>query len=265
MTTVNTPPYPHQSVVAVDFDATLVRWDALNVYHESALQGAREALQEIKADGRQVAIFTSRLDPTWLLESGNDYETQYNYIKDTLERLDIPFDFITGSKIPAYGYIDDKAITFVGNWPAAMASYRSGIDPYSLGWLAGIFQGEGSITFRGASGVELSVGMTDWDEVYRFFRLVQCGNVRMDNKHGNPDKPMYRWYVGNKGDVDRVLRLMIPLLGNRRLARALEALERMGAPWGINMTAIPVTIEAGTASQGALVAVAYDLGTISEA
>jgi len=230
------PPHTGKDTVAIDFDRTCVDWQPLDFYHEVAIPGAKEAAEELRATGKTIAIFTSRLDPTWLLQSGNDYETQYRYVKSTLTRLGIPFDYITGNKVVASKYIDDAAITFDGSWDRAMASYRSGISPYDLAWAAGLFEGEGSISFSGSrNGVHLQLSMTDKDVIDKFARVVGAGKVYGPEVRGPSHwKSIYHWSLRHSYEVSRIIRMLIPFLGERRAAKAHEALVRLESnrgPW----------------------------------
>ena len=106
-----------KNVVCVDFDATIFPWGPLINYEAEPLPGAVEAMKAIKASGKQIAIFTSRMSDRWLAYSGNSKEEQYNYVAAMCDAWDIPWDEITGEKIPTIAYIDDKAIEFTGdNW-----------------------------------------------------------------------------------------------------------------------------------------------------
>lgn len=109
-------PVAHR-VVCVDFDGTIVKWGPLMQKHARGNKGAAKAIRAFKKAGYTVVIFTSRLSPTWHESSGEDMQTQANYVYETLKNLNIPYDYMTAEKIPAQFYIDDKAIEFKGdNW-----------------------------------------------------------------------------------------------------------------------------------------------------
>lgn len=105
------------NVVCIDFDGTLFPWGPLINWSAEPLPGAVKAVRAIKESGKTIAIFTSRMSPRWLQFSGNTMEEQLEYVKGMCDNFAIPFSFITGEKIPAIAYVDDKAIEFRGdNW-----------------------------------------------------------------------------------------------------------------------------------------------------
>lgn len=100
-------------------------------------------------------------------------------------------------------------------------------------WAAGLFEGEGSITFGMRSrGVGLSsgrscalnLGMTDRDVVSKFHNIVGVGSVYVYKRNDNDSKRkiQYRWSVKNKLGVEEVLCRLLPHLGERRATRAAE-------------------------------------------
>lgn len=105
-------------VVCVDFDGTMFPWGPLLNYEAEPLPGTVSAIRAFVDKGWKVVLFTSRMSPTWLEDAGESREVHIDYITGLCARYGIPFDYITGEKIPAQAYIDDKAIEFTGsNWP----------------------------------------------------------------------------------------------------------------------------------------------------
>ena len=107
-------------VVCVDYDGTIVEWGEIDEPDPVLKTGAREAMVSLRALGYRVVVFTSRLSGLWLDETGRSAYDQYHYIRDVLNRNDIPFDDITAEKIPACAYIDDMAVAFRGDWYSAL-------------------------------------------------------------------------------------------------------------------------------------------------
>lgn len=112
-------PVAHKTI-CIDFDNTIVPWKPVSHYHQKAIKGAANAMRTLKKMGFTIVIFTSRMSPTWHKYSGEDAGEQMAYVKDTLNRLRIPYDVITSEKVPAEFYVDDKAIAFDGDWNKAM-------------------------------------------------------------------------------------------------------------------------------------------------
>jgi hypothetical protein len=95
-----------------------------------------------------------------------------------------------------------------------------GITDAELGWLAGIFEGEGCITYRQPTRHEwaLRVVMSDEDVVRRFHRLIGVGNVTGPYVY-NGGKPLWAWRAAAVADVLNAVRMLEPLMGDRRAAR----------------------------------------------
>ena len=93
--------------------------------------------------------------------------------------------------------------------------------------MTGIFEGEGSITHGGRSNrPNLSVEMTDEDIINRFHTIAGCGSVT--SRVRPPHKPTYAWRAGSADAVVNMLERMLPLLGERRAAKAKNALDFYG-------------------------------------
>lgn len=106
-----------EKVVCVDFDSTIFPWGPLIDYEAKPIAGAVNAVRAFVDKGWKVVIFTSRMSHTWLADAGEEERVHRDYISYLCARWGIPFDYITGEKIPAQAYIDDKAIEFTGdNW-----------------------------------------------------------------------------------------------------------------------------------------------------
>jgi hypothetical protein len=64
--------------------------------------------------------------------------------------------------------------------------------------------------------------MTDRDVVERFVAIVGVGKVNPPRQIRPTDKPFHEWAVQNAPDVRAVIALLLPYLGQRRRAMALE-------------------------------------------
>ena len=91
------------------------------------------------------------------------------------------------------------------------------MDPIKLAWASGLFEGEGCVRRQ------LEIEMTDKDTIYKFWDIMNCGNVYYRERPNV--KPTWRWKVGNKHDVRNCLQLMLPFLGERRAYKALNILD----------------------------------------
>ncbi len=88
-------------------------------------------------------------------------------------------------------------------------------------WATGIFEGEGCISITGNGGVKLGVKMNDHDIIHRLHASFGCGSV-----HPAGPKQLL-WRCTYALDCKAVLEAMLPLLGERRSARAAWALNRI--------------------------------------
>lgn len=93
-----------------------------------------------------------------------------------------------------------------------------------IAWAAGLFEGEGTIVAGGKRErrVGLALVMTDEDVVRRFGGVVGFGHVTGPYDRGH--KPTWHWHCRSARDVEAVLGQLLPYLGARRTAKALEAL-----------------------------------------
>lgn len=98
-----------------------------------------------------------------------------------------------------------------------------------VAWAAGVFEGEGSISFVGKTAIQLVVGMTDEDVVRKLAAVFDVGYVRVELREikGNGHLDLFRWEVGQRDDVRGILLAILPWMGSRRRERIEAALERL--------------------------------------
>lgn len=102
-----------------------------------------------------------------------------------------------------------------------------------IAWATGLFEGEGCILImdRSKDGhhrlpvVRLAITMTDRDVLERFCEIAECGKVGPERRYGRPHhKPAFMWQISSRAEVERLLLAFRPWFGERRGARADEAL-----------------------------------------
>jgi len=104
--------------IAVDLDGVChsytKSWQGGIIYDEP-VQGAKEGLTELKRLGYRVAIFTTRTNPMYRRKGDPE---QHQQIVDYMAKHELPYDeiYVGPGKIMAEVYIDDRAISFKGDW-----------------------------------------------------------------------------------------------------------------------------------------------------
>ena len=112
-----------------------------------------------------------------------------------------------------------------------MTTTRRTVTAADIYYLAGLFEGEGCISRQSnTGGFRLDIQMAD-EDVLRTAqeRAGGIGSLYL-TKNRDPSrqhhKPLWRWSVVRSRDAAGLLMTMYPLLGERRQARAREALEQ---------------------------------------
>lgn len=105
-------------------------------------------------------------------------------------------------------------------------SCSGGIELARLAWIAGIIEGEGTITTNGNGQWMLAVQMTDEDVIQRLLAWSTIGLVHGPYRSGEK-KPYWRWNVARRGDLEWFLPLLRPWMLGRRRARLEECLASM--------------------------------------
>ena len=97
-----------------------------------------------------------------------------------------------------------------------------------IAWAAGVFEGEGSVGVSGKSKAPvtyMSMGMSEQDVLDRFTSIVGTGKVYgpykgQGSKTPAHYKPMFHWKIRQITEIQRILRLFYPYLGERRRSEA---------------------------------------------
>ena len=99
-----------------------------------------------------------------------------------------------------------------------------------VAWASGLFEGEGCISIvvkpeRHKTRVQLKVCMTDQDTMERLAGVFPGGKMNTFPSHlkyGN--KPVWTWTLSKRNLILSVLADLLPFLGKRRTAKAIEAI-----------------------------------------
>ena len=100
----------------------------------------------------------------------------------------------------------------------------------AVAWAAGLFEGEGCISYdqRYPNYRRLGMNMTDEDVMRRFVEIVDYGRLYGPYISGKSDhKPVWSWAIGKKSEVLRILKMFKPYFGKRRSEKAIEAINKI--------------------------------------
>ena len=102
--------------LSIDFDDTLCSRSS-----KQPIQGAVEALKQLKSEGYTILISSSRMNPElW----GDLVKFREKEIADWMNQYSIPYDKIVLYKPSADVYIDDKALRFEGDWKITLGEIK---------------------------------------------------------------------------------------------------------------------------------------------
>lgn len=114
--------------VMIDFDKTI--YSARSGWNDGALDdepfsGAKKSIDFLKGKGYEIVIFTSRASEENAKQFAYDLEDEIQNVKNYLINNGIYFDRITGEKLAADFYIDDKVIHIKdGNWDEVISQLK---------------------------------------------------------------------------------------------------------------------------------------------
>ena len=113
----------------IDFDKTISQYKKgykPGPVEEEPFAGAKRAIDWLRKNGFEIVIFTTRASEENAKEMGGDHEKEIANVETWLKDNDIYFDRITGEKLGADFYIDDKAITIKdGDWDSVLKVIKS--------------------------------------------------------------------------------------------------------------------------------------------
>ena len=100
---------------------------------------------------------------------------------------------------------------------------------HELAWATGLFEGEGYIVIHPKyQSVRIGMTQSDYDILVRLQNIFGGSIQTKSWKAMKPtQKPLWQWRLGRSEEVQRVLSQMLPLLGERRACKALDALDRL--------------------------------------
>jgi phosphoglycolate phosphatase-like HAD superfamily hydrolase len=114
--------------VMIDFDKTI--YSAKSGWNDGRLEDdpfpeAKESIEFLKDKGYEIVIFTSRASEENAKQFAYDLEDAIQNVKNYLINNGIYFDRITGEKLAADFYIDDKVIHIKdGNWKDVISQLK---------------------------------------------------------------------------------------------------------------------------------------------
>jgi len=109
--------YVGRDIVAVDFDGVICQYVEGPVAGEfgDVIPGAKRAIAALRSMGRKVIVYTVR--------------EEIDLVLAYLDAHGILVDGVTNRKPRAHVYVDDRAITFNGNWDSILPAIVS-FEPY---------------------------------------------------------------------------------------------------------------------------------------
>jgi hypothetical protein len=108
-------------------------------------------------------------------------------------------------------------------------------------WVAGLFEGEGTIVRGKHYAPAVTISMTDEDVVRRIGDVLGFGTVFGPYDNGpRGDKPVWKWSASTFEQTQAFIALIWPWLGGRRRQRATELLTECRQTWSYSRWATRV-------------------------
>ena len=100
---------------------------------------------------------------------------------------------------------------------------------HDIAWATGVFEGEGWIVLHPKyQSVRIGMTQSDYDILIRIQNIFG-GSIETKSYKAMPKhyKPLWQWRLGRAQEVRQVLLQMLPLLGERRACKALDAIDKL--------------------------------------
>jgi len=113
--------------IMIDFDGVIHQWNSEDSFNPEPqnpiIEGVKEAIEILK-NKYEIVIFTTRVSLGQHDNNLQEVENSKKYVSKYLFENEIYFDLITGDKLAAAAYIDDRAFRFQ-NWSKTLANLKS--------------------------------------------------------------------------------------------------------------------------------------------
>jgi len=109
-------------VAAIDFDGVIHQYSngwQKGIIYDEVVPGAKEGVTALKDAGYHIMIYTTRTNPQFRKKGEPE---QYDQLVQYLEKHQIPYDriYVGSGKPMAHLYLDDRGISFNGDWKKAV-------------------------------------------------------------------------------------------------------------------------------------------------
>ena len=104
----------HNKTICIDLDGTICQYTEWKgeTHFGHVIKGAKDALSKLKKNGHTIIIFTTRNDKKLVAEFLKHNNIPFDYINEN----PIQPDNAIGGKLIADIYVDDRGLTFNGDW-----------------------------------------------------------------------------------------------------------------------------------------------------